>query len=246
MTDETESGQAEGAVEEPTTTTSTQADDKQTSSFDVEALEGRLKEFISSTVTEATEKAWQSGKDKRIAKLQSSVSKKVDADEFETRLARLEELQANGMSRDDAMWRMRVEDALSLTDQRQEDDQDEASEEEPAGTRQPQASAVHSSIIKGLGLDPNNADVVKAIREAGNDIVSLTTQLSKLAVSQAQAQASPANEAQVLPTQASGGDTTTLESLQEELSGLQQKFDAESMKRRRELDKQIKALLPKQ
>jgi hypothetical protein len=144
------------------------------SAIDFNALAEALKPFITQEVQAAT----QSVKDKRIAKLLNT------NDGFESRLARLEELTSRGMSKEDALWRMQVEDAL------------QPAPSEPVG-KQATTANTEEALLSQLKLDANDPEVVKLLRE--DDVATRIAGIAALAVQRSQVVPNPAAVLQTAP-----------------------------------------------
>jgi hypothetical protein len=198
------------------------------SAIDVKALAEALNPFIE----QAVERKWQSGKDKRIAGLTGKV------DEFGAQLTRLSELQKAGMSQEDAIWRMRVEDALFAQ-------QPEATPggNPPQSVPTPQAASANATaLLNALGLDANSADVVAVLRET-NDFATQAARFAGLAQKAKQAPAPNPAAVQVTGSgaNASGEDVDTLTA---RLSALQNE-PSKNINEIKKVSAQLRELLPK-
>ena len=186
MADVKESEQEDGATEKPNQEASPPAD-SQTSPVDVKSLLDALKPFIAEEVS----KGAQSTKDKRIQKLTNQLG------DFESMLAEFKEMTKNGLSENDAIWRMKVESQLKMI---------EAPPDKQAGTQKPVASVETQAILKQLGLDENNPEVTKILREE-NDTASQLVSFIDLSATQKVTEPNPA------AVQPSGGGKTSYESV---------------------------------
>jgi hypothetical protein len=171
----------------------------------------KLVEALLPSIDQAVERKLQSSKDKRIAGLFGKM------DDFEAKLARMGELQQAGLSQDDALWRMKVEEALAQ--------QTPATPggRPPSGAPTPQAASVEATaVLTAMGLDPNSADVVAVLRET-SDFTTQVARFAGLAQKARQQQAPPANPATV---QVTGSGTSAalddLESIDRQLAAMRQ------------------------
>jgi len=201
-----ESGQLEGEVTEPTVTPST-GEGTQTSAADVEAIVEALLPHIDERVQRAT----QSTKDKRIAKLQGSV------DGFAEQLAELEELKGHGWSQEQALDIMGLQGQPLATMPGGSTDTATPTGEVGihADGTDPQASVVDTkTILTATGLDANDPDVITLIGKGANaeGYIALAAQRK------AQPETEP-NAAQALPV--GGGATVTESTLEETTAELQ-------------------------
>ena len=186
--DVTESGQEGGAEEQPSPQPSPNADSQSTSSVDVKAFAEALMPFIKEEISKGT----QSTKDKRIQKLTNQM------DGFESQLAEFNDLVGKGLSETDALWRMKVESQLKMN---------AAPPEETIGNQStPTASVETQAILKQLGLDENNPEVTKVLRES-KDLAAQLASFINLSTSQKQTEPNPA------AVQPSGGGKTSYESV---------------------------------
>ena len=187
MADVKESEQPSGADTPPVDQPSEQADSK-TSPVDVKAFAEALMPFIKDEISKGT----QSTKDKRIQKLTNQM------DGFESQLAEFNDLVGKGLSETDALWRMKVESQLKMN---------EAPPEETIGNQStPTASVETQAILKQLGLDENNPEVTKVLRES-KDLAAQLASFINLSTSQKQTEPNPA------AVQPSGGGKTSYESV---------------------------------
>ena len=163
-----------------------------------ESLKAELRTFI----TEEVKRAGQSVKDKRIAQLQGSV------DDFEARLTRLQELTKTGMSQEQALTWMKVQDLANPQQQ------------QPAPIPPQGTDDYLKTFLAATGLsdrDPGVLDVLYRV----SDPLAQVRELSDLAAKKRQAPAP--NPAAVLPT---GGGAPIeagddLDALTEKLTRLQ-------------------------
>ena len=141
-----------------------------------ESLKAELRTFI----TEEVKRAGQSVKDKRIAQLQGSV------DDFEARLTRLQELTKTGMSQEQALTWMKVQDLANPQQQ------------QPAPIPPQGTDDYLKTFLAATGLsdrDPGVLDVLYRV----SDPLAQVKELSDLASKKRQAPLAP-NPAAVLPT----------------------------------------------
>jgi len=180
---ETESGQDSGANDLPGQNAS-QTADKQPSPVDVETIVKDLKTYID----ERFERGNQSIKDRRIQQISNQL------DDFESQLAEFKKLtKEKGLSEDDALWRMRVEQRLGK----------QSEEPKPGKQEVSPASVETQALLKQLGLDANSPEVANVLRES-EDPASQIIAFANLATSK---KATPAPKpASVQP--AGGGQTT--------------------------------------
>lgn len=206
----TESGQTTEPQGSPTPAAS-QTGVSPTSSVSDERLEATIRKILK----EESSRNTQSIKDKRIAQLSATQN------DFRSRLERLEDWEKKGVSREQALWQMDIEDRLPGNQQPIQ--QGAIPEPSEGGTQAVQASNVHSSIIAGLGLDANRPEVVQAIRDHGSDLTDFVKAVTQ--ISAAQAAKPTGSPAQVLPTSGGGSSVSApdLESLSKELAEFQAK-----------------------
>lgn len=203
-------------------------------SVDVEALAKALGPTLEALV----DRRFQSGKDKRIAKLEG---KQVD---FESQLARLEELQGEGFTKKAAIRMMKMEQ--SQPDEPPEQFDGTATPQGKAGS-QPQASSANyaDSLIAALGLPTNDAEVLRA-RDAG-DPYTVVAQLTDLANKRRQSPPVAPNPASVMPS--TGGSSVPapddLNSITARLSELSRN-PTKNIDEIRKLSAKQRELLPKQ
>lgn len=222
----TDSDPGTGTEETPTPQASIQ-DDKQDSTFDVEALTATLKTYIDESVKVST----QSVKDKRIQRLTNQVG------DFESQLTRYEELQSEGLSKSDAKFRMNVEDFISKQ-------QAEVPPEETAGTLStPEVSVDTQAILEGLGLEANTPEVATILRDV-EDPAERIVEFANLATKAKTQQTAP-NPAAVQPS--GGGQSTTqdADAIADRLSELQ-KEPTRNWEEIQRLGGELDKLIPKQ
>jgi len=204
---ELESAGQGGAGEEPTPQPSP-TPGQPASGVDVEALAEALVPKLQPFIDQSVERQWQSGKDRRIGKLEGAVSDiKSVLDEFNS-------WKKQGVSDEEALWRMEVSRKLSTREEPSPQDQ-------PPGTRPPAANAETQAILQELGLDANNPEVVKVMRDT-TDPMKLVLNLAKLSVTRTPPP-SP-NPAQAQP--AGGGGQSVgndVETLTQELNAIHQR-----------------------
>ena len=187
MADEKESKPEGGEPEKPSQEPSPPVD-SQTSPVDAKALVEALLPLIKEEVSKGT----QSVKDKRIQKLTNQMG------DFESLLAEFQEMTKSGLSEEDALWRMKIESQLKMN---------EAPPEEKAGSQSTSVASVETqAILKQLGLDENNPEVTKVLREE-KDTASQLASFINLSATQ---KVTEPNPAAVQPT---GGGKTSYESI---------------------------------
>jgi hypothetical protein len=178
---------ANGEVEQPTQPPSETA--VQSSDINIKALAEALKPIIADEVERRT----QSTKDKRISKLQGAV------DGFESKLAKLDELMQSGLSKNEALWRMKVEDRL---------EQGLPAEQttEPVGkqARETSESDVIEAVLKASGLEANSPEVTEILRSTDDPM----EQIGKFAALAARRKQKPVSTATVMQTTAGAGSIT--------------------------------------
>lgn len=186
-----------GAGGQPTTPAS-----PSTSAIDVD----QMRKVFEPIVTEIVKRETQSVKDKRIAAHEGRL------DDFESKLARLEALTQKGMSKDDALWRIKVEDQFAnLTGQPTAP----ASPNGVAGPTPPVTPVPQATtILQAMGLPENDAEVTQVLRET-SDIVEQTVKFAQIAQKRKQAQASPTqpNAATLQPSPSGGSVNVTSDTL---------------------------------
>lgn len=176
------------------------------SAVDAEALA----KVLEPTLKRLVEQQWQSGKDSRIAKLTGKV------DDFENRLARLQELTGKGMSQEDALWRMKVEDSLAA-----QPGAPQAAAPQAGTASQPTAPGFdYDAFLRAAGIDPNDPEVTALVRQGRTSL----TDLAALVVKRASQPKPAPNAAQAMPV--GSGSTVageTIEDIQRELDALRKK-----------------------
>ena len=172
-------------------------------------------------IKEEISKGTQSTKDKRIQKLTNQI------DGFESQLAEFNDLIKGGLSEADAIWRMKVEAQLKMN---------EAPAEETIGNQStPTASVETQAILQQLGLDENNPEVTKVLRES-KDLAAQLASFIDLSTSQKQTEPNPAA---VQPT---GGGKTSYESVDQVVERLDVLFRHPSA-HKAEIDKLVLRLI---
>lgn len=184
----------------------------QTSAIDYTALAEALRPFISEEVG----KRQQSLKDKRVLKLDEKVSG------FEAQLAKLAELEQRGIPREDAIWRMRVDEALAG-----QGNVGDASPDDGDGTPSKVVSADMEPVLGIMGINPNAAEVAQILRET-SDPIQQVAKFAQLAEQQKTKAASaakpkPASVAQMGVGSVQSQDSE--ESLAQELARLMENPD---------------------
>ena len=173
------------------------------SAVDEESLKAILEPLVQAEVERRT----QSVKDKRIAKQESRISSLEDT------LAQLEELQAEGMSKKQAIQYVKMEELLDA--QGKEVPTDAPPTDEPAVQTTVAVDEGLSAILKFTGLDSGEADVVAIIKANPNNELAQISAVTKLAESRKQAQTTPGSAAAVLP---SGGGAAVVSEDMDSLS----------------------------
>ena len=173
---------------------------KASPSFDVEAwavgLDAKLDELV--------EKKVQSFKDKRFDRLTGKV------DDFSSQLAEFKKLTESGLSEDDALWRMKVEQKLN-----------EAPQEGTQGKAGSSGASVDTqAILKEMGLDENTPEVANILREK-KDIASQLVAFAQLSATH-QSRSSTPNPAAVQPSGAGTPTDENIEVLTERLAKLRE------------------------
>jgi len=192
-----ESGQeAAGAIDQPGQQASGATGDQQASGVDMLTLVPALLQNpdLVKLIDERAERQWQSGKDRRIGKLEQR------QDTVESVVAEFQKLTQGGMTADDALHRMNVERFMAQ-DQAQKES---VSQNAPAGSGAQAATVDIAALLKILNLDANDPEIVEMLRtnkDSANDFTQLA--LSR----QAQA-ANPPNPAGVMPLAGGGGGST--------------------------------------
>jgi TolA-binding protein len=163
------------------------------SAVDLKALQEALGPIISQEV----DRRLQSQKDKRFAKLEGKV------DETRALLERYENLRSKGMNQEDALFRLKVEDALLVP---QEVQDAPSAARQTVSDRQPAAPELAGEVLEMLGLD---ADDVKTLQNRGASLNDYFTR----AVDKRKAAQAPPNQAAVLPTGGGSPGQTSEEQL---------------------------------
>ena len=224
-----ESGQPSGVQGQPSPAPSG-GGVSSTSPVDVDALAEALAK--NQKFLDLLNRSTQSVKDKRF----SSIEKEQGS--LKSQLTRVLELTKRGLTEEDALFRVRVEDALLA--------QDAPQEATPVPPQSPPGSGPGVAgdetarvLIEGLGLDPNSAEVLQVLRDHPADI---RNQIAKFAELSARRKASPPpNPAAVLPT-AAGAPV----SAGSELSDIDRQLAALKARPRYQIDKaEYDALLGK-
>lgn len=195
----------------------------QSSAIDYDALAKALEPRLAKLV----ETQWQSGKDKRIAKLQGKV------DGFEAELNRYAELTGQPLDQN-ALRNLKIE---KLLEQQAGGLDGEAAVSEAAGTRKADTPSVDEETLAAMGLDAKSAEVVSLLQRGApfKEFVALANaKRSVPAASPASVMSSPGGMAQ----------TETLESLTAELESLM-RDPRKNWKKIEEVGAKQKALLPK-
>lgn len=226
--DQEESGQNVGDEGQPNPETSTDGDEQ--TSFDVEAIADALDPLIDQKV----QKQWQSGKDRRIAKLEGKV------DDFESKLVDYQEMVDRGVSKEDALWRMKVDAQLASQDE-PEGDNSTPTEGEPGSSKQ-KASVDTVNLLDKLGLDENMPEVANILRDE-KDSIKQVAAFADLAVKN-KSSATQENPATIA---SSGGQVGTpdVTQLTEELEKLQN-FPSQNWERISEIGAELDKIIPKE
>jgi hypothetical protein len=222
-----------GAVEKPTQPPS----EPQTAPSAVD--EASLKAILEPLVQAEVERRTQSIKDKRIAKQESRISSLEDT------LAQIEELQAEGMSKKQALQYVKINEFLAS--QGQEIPTEAPPAEEPAAQPTVASEDYLSPILRMAGLTAEDSDVIELLRRERDPIKRMNA-IGELAESRKQALETLPNQAAVMS--AGGGqavESDTLDSITKELQAeLLKRATPEQRERVRVLSKKQKELLPKE
>lgn len=116
----------------------------------------KLAEALRPLVSQDAERLAQSVKDKRFAKQEAKLS------EFESKLARFTELTKQGLSEEDAKWRMRVEE--QLFGNKSDEEVSDVSSTKATGTSKVTTGGTEVDP-EIFGLDPNDPAVVEFQRQ---------------------------------------------------------------------------------
>lgn len=172
-----------------------------TPSFDVDAFVDALIKHpkFGASVEEAATRQWQAGKDRRISKMETKLS------DFEERMARYEELRAAGKSQADALFQIKVEDAL-LTRAVGTSDVAVSAPSQGSGKALTANAETIRTTLDVLGLTVQDPEVVEAIRQGGD-----AQRLIAIAARRKSPQGNAPNPATVLP---SGGGQAAKSDLQ--------------------------------
>lgn len=232
-----ESGQNLGDQETPSSETS--GTDAQQTSFDVNAVVELLKSNpnFASFVDERAQRQWQSGKDRRIGKLESKV------DDFGSQLARFNEWTEKGKSQEEALLLMKMEDRLADPDAPL---LPQVSPTGEIGTQTQETPAKTQAILDAMGLDANDAEVTTILREE-TELLAQIGKFTALAEQRRQAQTVAPKPAQQMPGvggQAVEGEDT-LENLTEKLNELMREPSVNMVQIRELRKKQAEFLKPK-
>jgi hypothetical protein len=159
------------------------------------------------------ERGQQSTKDKRIAKLMQQ------QDGFNEKLTRLQELTKQGLSQDDALWRINVEDALAA--KLSGEPEGSVGQGKQADNQAPAPKVEADVVLKAMGLDPNSAEVGAILRET-DDFTAQMAKFAALAVQKKAAAAPTPSAAQQMPGTGGGSvQAESLETLNEQIAKLQ-------------------------
>jgi len=156
MTDDSqlESGQFEETQAKPTSAVS--SSDVSSPSFDVNAIAEAL--IKHPKVLEEFGKIAQSTKDKRFSKLENKVGS------FEEQLAQYQTWRGQGKSDEEAKLLMKMQDLLQ--DKQAEPSDAKIPEKREVGSQpEPAISDLTHSVLKQFGLNPNEPDVLKVLKE---------------------------------------------------------------------------------
>ena len=232
-TNDTEGGQAvPGTVTEPTVTASTTG--VQQPSTVSPAIEVVLKKL---TELEQQMRAVQSDKDRGVNKL----GKRVDS--LKEQLDRYDELLQSGLKPAQARRELQLDALLAQQDTGASGGVEPA---QPAGNRGAAPGTDYNSIIVGLGLDANDANVVEVLQK-NTDPLATIDGLVKLQ-QQKNTPTAPVvtNPGQMMPT-GGGLSTQAGETLDEVTAQLQAEIakSVKDMKKIHDLKKKQEALLPR-
>jgi len=177
----------------------------------------------------------QGSKDKAVHRVQAEVNGLTE------QLKRYEDLRAKGVSQEDALFRMEVEDEILA--RKGGNPAAQAPQQATAGSPSPAAGVDYTDILTSMGLDANNPEVVKAIANAKSPIETIQ-QFTLLA--RARTTQTPITVTNPAPLPGAGGAAAgdTLESLTAELVELQ-KSPLKNMEKIRAVMEKQKVLLPK-
>ena len=203
-----------------------------TTSVDVEALAKALEPKLQALV----DQRFQSGKDKRIAKIEGR------QDGFESQLARLKELQGEGFTEKAALRMMKLE---SEPQEPPEQFVDTATPAGKSGTQPQASSGGYAELLTAFGLTANDAEVVAALDS--NDFSSTVARLTSITNKRKQPAAVAPNPASVMPTTGGSGVPAPddLDSLTAELTRLMRN-PTQNIARIKELSEKQLKLLPRQ
>jgi hypothetical protein len=222
----------DGELSQPAQTSSKGTADN-TSAVDLGALTKALEPLIE----KAVEKQWQSGKDSRFAKVEKHEQQMT---EFESQLARLQELSSKGVSQEDALWRMKVESRLGGNVP--------ASPEVKVGSQTEVVGAAKvelDAIVKMAGLDPGDKDVAEIYQKYPDDTLRQISELTTLGIKRQQSNQVNANPAQLQSVGSTGKilSQPTSEEILAEMDKLMQ-YPSRNKKRIDELAKEYDKLNP--
>jgi hypothetical protein len=163
---------------------------------------------------------------------------------LEDTLAQLKELKDGGLSEKFAIEFLEMREQLGS--QSQEVPSEVPPAEELAAPKPVAADTLLSSVLKTVGLESGDPEVVEIIRSNPGDAGAQILAVTSLVETRRQAQQTPANPAATLP---SGGGSAvepdTLESIQAELNAeIAKPQTAETRARIRELGKKSKEVIP--
>ena len=171
MTADVTESEQEGGVDTQSTDQTSPTADSQPSPVDVEALAKALMPKVEELVDRKT----QSTKDKRIQTLENQVGS------FESKLAEFKDLTNKGLSDDEALWRMSIEEQLKMNT---------APPVQQPDPQEPVARVETQAILKALGLAENNPEVTKILRET-KDIAAQLVAFVNLSKTQTPAEPNP-------------------------------------------------------
>ena len=143
------------------------------------------------------EKRFQSYKDKRFDKITTQVT------DMQNILTKYNQLISSGKTPEEAQERLELDQRLEILEQQLSG---KVPPENPPGTQETVASESTQAILKQLGLDENNPEVTKVLRES-KDLAAQLASFINLSTSQKQTEPNPG------AVQPSGGGKTSYESV---------------------------------
>jgi hypothetical protein len=156
--------ESDSELGESSATTPLPGQSGQQSSVDAKAFAEALKNpEVASILDDLVSRKMQGEKDRRINKQE----KRMDG--FAEQLARFQELTKRGLSEDDAMFRMKVEQQLALNDQSSSKPAGEVPEQKAVGTANDPAMATATALLEkeGLANDPEWTTILREQKPTG-------------------------------------------------------------------------------